>query len=309
MKKVLITPRSFGKYNREELISKLRQHDIEPIFNPYGSILSEQQMRDSLQDMDGLIVGVDPVSEEAMKQAPNLKAIAKYGVGVDNIACAYAQEKGIAVSRTVNANANAVADYAMTLLLSVARRVVEIDDGCHRNDWSKKEALDIYGKTIGVLGLGAIGKGVVKRASGFDMRIFGYDIMRDDAFLKEYNVCFADIDTIIRECDFISLHLRLTQETRHILNKENLKHAKSNLIIVNTARGGLLAEEELYELLKEKKIYGLGLDVFEQEPPQNSKLLTLPNVIVSSHTAASSQEAINAMSRMAVENLIRTLDA
>ena len=309
MKKVLITPRSFGKYNREELIEKLRQHGIEPVFNPYGTIMNEQQMRSALQDMDGLIVGVDPVSEEALRQAPRLRAIAKYGVGIDNIACAYAQENNIAISRTVNANANAVADYAMTLLMSVARRVVEIDEGCHHNDWAKKEALDIYGKTIGVLGLGAIGKGVVQRASGFDMRIYGYDIMRDDAFLNKYNVCFTDVDTIIRECDFISLHLPLTQETRHILNKENLKRAKSNLIIVNTARGGLLDEDALYELLKKRKLYGLGLDVFEQEPPQNSKLLTLPNVIVSSHTAASTQEAINAMSRMAVENLICSLEA
>ena len=195
MKKVLITPRSFGKYNREELIEKLLQHGIEPVFNPYGTIMNEQQMRSALQDMDGLIVGVDPVSEEALRQAPRLRAIAKYGVGIDNIACAYAQENDIAISRTVNANANAVADYAMTLLMSVARRVVEIDEGCHHNDWSKKEALDIYGKTIGVLGLGAIGKGVVQRASGFDMRIYGYDIMRDDAFLNKYNVCFTDVDT------------------------------------------------------------------------------------------------------------------
>jgi phosphoglycerate dehydrogenase-like enzyme len=127
MKKVLITPRSFGKYNREELIEKLLQHGIEPVFNPYGTIMNEQQMRSALQDMDGLIVGVDPVSEEALRQAPRLRAIAKYGVGIDNIACAYAQENDIAISRTVNANANAVADYAMTLLMSVARRVVEID--------------------------------------------------------------------------------------------------------------------------------------------------------------------------------------
>lgn len=308
MKKVLITPRSFGKYNKEELIARLRAHGIEPVFNPYGTILTEQQMQEALRDMDGLIVGVDPVNEAVLRHAVKLKAIAKYGVGVDNIACAYAKEKGIAVSRTVNANANAVADYAMTLMMCVARRVVEIDSGCHHNDWSKKEALDIYGKTIGVLGLGAIGKGVVKRASGFDMKIYGYDIVRDDAFLQEHHVTFSDADTIIRECDFISLHLPLTAETRHILNKDNLAQAKNNLIIVNTARGGLIDEDDLYVLLKENKIYGLGLDVFEQEPLESSLLLTLPNVIVSSHTAASSQGAINAMSTMAVDNLIQSLE-
>ena len=150
MKKVLITPRSFGKYNREELIEKLRQHGIEPVFNPYGTIMNEQQMRSALQDMDGLIVGVDPVSEEALRQAPRLRAIAKYGVGIDNIACAYAQENDIAISRTVNANANAVADYAMTLLMSVARRVVEIDEavitmtGPKRKHWISMEKRSVY---------------------------------------------------------------------------------------------------------------------------------------------------------------------
>ena len=113
MKKVLITPRSFGKYNKEELIARLRAHGIEPVFNPYGTILTEQQMQEALRDMDGLIVGVDPVNEAVLRHAVKLKAIAKYGVGVDNIACAYAKEKGITVSRTVNANANAVADLSL----------------------------------------------------------------------------------------------------------------------------------------------------------------------------------------------------
>ena len=150
MKKVLITPRSFGKYNREELIEKLRQHGIEPVFNPYGTIMNEQQMRSALQDMDGLIVGVDPVSEEALRQAPRLRAIAKYGVGIDNIACAYAQENDIAISRTVNANANAVADYAMTLLMSghgvlwkLMRAVITMT-GPKRKHWISMEKRSVY---------------------------------------------------------------------------------------------------------------------------------------------------------------------
>lgn len=307
MKKVLITPRSFGKYNRDELIEKMKAYDIEPIFNPYGRILTEQEMQDELQGMDGVIVGVDPINTKVMENAKHLKVISKYGVGIDNIDSAYANSKGILVTRTVNANTDAVADYAMTLLMCVARRVVEIDIGCHHEDWTKKEALDVYGKKLGVLGLGAIGKGVVKRATGFDMKIYGYDVVRDEDFLKLYDVEFTDIDTIVKECDFISLHLPLNEKTKHILNKDNLALAKDNLIIINTARGGLIDEEDLYDLLKYHKIYGLGLDVFEIEPPQDSKLLSLPNVVVSSHTAASSRGAINAMSIMAVDNLIETL--
>lgn len=308
MKKVLITPRSFGKYNKDELIEKMKAHDIEPIFNPYGRILTEQEMQDELQGMDGVIVGVDPINTKVMENAKHLKVISKYGVGIDNIDSAYANSKGILVTRTVNANTDAVADYAMTLLMCVARRVVEIDIGCHHEDWTKKEALDVYGKKLGVLGLGAIGKGVVKRATGFDMKIYGYDVVRDEDFLKQYDVEFTDIDTIVKECDFISLHLPLNEKTKHILNKDNLASAKDNLIIINTARGGLIDEEDLYDLLKYHKIYGLGLDVFEIEPPQDSKLLSLPNVVVSSHTAASSKGAIDAMSIMAVDNLIENLN-
>lgn len=308
MKKVLITPRSFGKYNKDELIEKMKAHDIEPIFNPYGRILTEQEMQDELQGMDGVIVGVDPINTKVMENAKHLKVISKYGVGIDNIDSAYANSKGILVTRTVNANTDAVADYAMTLLMCVARRVVEIDIGCHHEDWTKKEALDVYGKKLGVLGLGAIGKGVVKRATGFDMKIYGYDVVSDEDFLKQYDVEFTDIDTIVKECDFISLHLPLNEKTKHILNKDNLASAKDNLIIINTARGGLIDEEDLYDLLKYHKIYGLGLDVFEIEPPQDSKLLSLPNVVVSSHTAASSKGAINAMSIMAVDNLIDNLN-
>lgn len=308
MKKVLITPRSFARHNKQELIDLLQAHGIEPVFNTSGSLLNEAQMIEHLQGMDGLIVGVDPLNERVLRHAPQLKTIAKYGVGIDNIDSTFAKEHGISITRTIDANSNAVADYAMTLMLMVARRAVEIDYGCHHDDWSKKEALDIYGKKIGVLGLGAIGKGVVKRAKGFAMNVYAYDIYRDEAFIKEHDITFTDIETIIKECDFLTLHLPLSDSTRHLLNKRSLAKAKETLIIVNTARGGLLQEDDLYELLKARKIYGLGIDVFEEEPPRNSKLLTLRYVVAGSHTAASTVEAINTMSRMAVEHLIDELD-
>ncbi len=307
MKKVLITPRSFGKYNREELVEILKKNDIEPVFNPYGTILTEQQMTELMADMDGLIVGVDPVTKNVIQAAPNLKVISKYGVGVDNIDIPYTKQQEIPVYRTVGANSNAVADYAFGLLMAVSRRIVEIDHGCHHNDWSKKEALDIYGKKIGILGLGAIGKGMVKRARGFDMEVYGYDVFKDEEFIKEYDVHFTDVDTIIKECDFISLHLPLLDSTKHILNEKNLANAKPNLIIINTARGGLLDETTAYKLLKEQKIYGLGVDVFEHEPAETSPLLECPNVVVGSHTAASTKNAIEQMSLMAVENVLKEL--
>lgn len=309
MKKVLITPRSYGKFNRNELLKMFQKHDIEPTFNPFGRVMKAQEMMTLIKDMDGLILGVDPLTREILEAAPKLKTIAKYGVGIDNIDCDYAKEKGISITRTVHANSEAVADFTMALLMAVARRVVEIDQGCRKEDWSKKEALDIYNKKIGILGLGAIGRAVVKRAKGFDMEIYAYDVIRDISYIQSQNIKFTDIGTIIRECDFITLHMPLTKETKHILHKQNLKYAKKNLIIINTARGGLINEEDVYELLKAKEIYGLGIDAFEHEPPQNSKLLELANVVAGSHTAASSQDAINKMSMMATEHIIADLES
>ncbi|RBP67326.1 D-3-phosphoglycerate dehydrogenase [Alkalibaculum bacchi] len=308
MKKVLVTPRSFAKYNHQEILALFQSNNIEPIFNPYNAIMNEEQLIEALKDVDGLIVGVDPITEKVINSAPNLKAIAKYGVGIDNIDMNIAEAKKIAVSRTVGANSSAVADYSFALLMAVARRVVEIHNGCKNGDWGKKIALDVFGKKIGILGLGAIGRGMVQRAKGFNMDIYAYDIFKDEAYIQENNIKFVDVETIVQECDFISIHMPLTEETHHMINRDLLSNAKSNLVLINTARGGIVDEEALYEAIADNKIYGAGIDAFEEEPPQNSKLLSLENVVVGSHTAASSFEATNLMSLMATENIIRDLE-
>lgn len=308
MLKVLITPRSFAKYNRKEVLALFQEHGIEPVFNPFNEIMTEEQLKEALTDMDGLIVGVDPVTEAVINAAQNLKAIAKYGVGIDNIDTEAAAARNIPITRTVGANSSSVADYSFALLMAVARRVVEIDKGCKNDDWSKKIALDVFGKKIGVLGLGAIGRGMVKRAQGFDMEVYGYDIFKDEDYLRDNNVKFVDIETMVKECDFISIHMPLTDETHHMFNRELLEQAKSNLVIINTARGGIVDEEALYDLIKDGKIYGAGIDAFEQEPARDSKLLTLENVVVGSHTAASSIGATEQMSIMATKNIITDLE-
>lgn len=307
MKKILVTPRSFGKYNREELSELFLRHDIEAVYNPYGAILTEEQLEQELPDKDGVIIGVDPLPESVLKTAGKLKAIAKYGVGTDNIDLHYAEQRGIKVSRTVGANSDAVADYSFALLMAVARRVVEIDNGCHADDWGKRIALDIHGKTIGILGLGAIGKGVALRAKGFGMEVLAYDVFRDEEFARQQGITFTDVETIVKKADFISIHLPLTPETHHLINRDTLQNAKKNLIIVNTSRGGMVNEDDLYELISEGRIYGAGIDVFEHEPPRDSRLLTLKSVVVGSHTAASTVAATQKMSRMAAENLIRDM--
>lgn len=306
MAKVLVTPRSFGSFSAKPM-ELLEGSGLEIVKNPTKSILGREQLAELIQDVDGIIVGVEQLDAEMLGNALRLRAISKYGVGIDNVDIAYCEQRNIPVSITKNANSDAVADYAFALMLAVARRVVEIDNACHRDDWSKRTSIDVYGRKLGILGLGNIGKGVARRAAGFAMDVFAYDTYKDDSYLEEHNITFASIEDIFKTCDFVSIHLPLVEETCHIVDGEMLALAKEGLVLVNTARGGVVDEGALYRALKQGHIYGAGLDVFEYEPPGQSPLLELDNVVVGSHSAASTVGAVDAMSMMAAENIVNAL--
>ncbi len=304
--KILVTPRSFGKTN-PELFERLTKAGLDVLRNDTGSILSQAQMCEKLADCHGVILGVDPLDATVLSAAPLLKAVAKYGVGLDNIDLEACKARGIAVSRTVGANSNAVADYALTLMLMVARKAALIDRRCRQKDWSKITSIDLYGKTLGIIGLGAIGKLVAKRAHGFSMKILGHDIVWDDAWAAQAGVERADVDRICREADFITLHTVLTDQTRHIINAQRLALMKRTAVLVNTARGGLIDEKALLAALEEERIYGAGLDVFAQEPPIDPAWYRLDNLVMGSHCSSSTAGATATMGHMAVDNLLRDL--
>lgn len=304
--KILVTPRSFGKTN-PELFDRLTQAGLEVVRNDTGGILSADQMREKLAGCQGVILGVDPMSANVLAAAPELRAIAKYGVGLDNIDLEACKQRGIAVSRTVGANSNAVADYALTLMLMVARKAGLIDRRCREKDWGKITSIDLYGKTLGIVGLGAIGRCVVKRAQGFGMKILGHDIAWDEAWASAEGVERADMDRICREADFITLHTVLTDETRNCISAGRIAMMKKTAVIINTARGGLIDETALLAALQEGRIYGAGLDVFEQEPPADPAWYALDNLVMGSHCSSSTAGATETMGRMAVDNLLRDL--
>lgn len=304
--KILITPRSFGKSD-EAPLRLLEKHGAEIIRNPTGAIMDREQMREAISGCDGVILGVDPLDASVLSCAGQLKAVAKYGVGTDNIDLEYCQSHGIAVSKTVGANSAAVADYAFALMLALARRVIPIDKACRQSDWSKVTTLDVSGRTLGLVGLGAIGKQMVKRAQGFGMSILAYDLFWDETYAAENSISRASVARICRECGFISLHVPYTPETRHIIGADEISLMKSDAIIINTARGGIIDEDALLRALTEKRIAGAGLDAFEQEPPANKAWFDLENVVIGSHCAASTQGAVNAMGMMSAVNLLKDL--
>ena len=305
--KVLITPRSFGKSSSKPL-DLLKEKGYEVVQNPYGRIMTRQEMMKHIVDVDGIIVGVDPLDREVLACGKRLKAISKYGVGTDNIDVEYAKEKNIPVMRTVGANAEAVADFTFALMLAVARRIVEIDAGCRKLNWNKITSIEVHGKTLGLIGLGAIGKKVARRAAGFDMKVLAFDTFKDEVYAKENGITYVTLEELLKESDFISLHLPLTDETRNLISYEQFKMMKPMAVIVNTARGGIIDENALLWALKEKRIWGAGIDVFEEEPPKNSELLKMDNIVIGSHCAASTYEAIEKMGMMAAENLIQCLE-
>ena len=304
--KILVTPRSFGK-NMPELFEMLEQVGYEVKRNTTGAILDQGQMREMLADCVGVIIGVDPLNAEILACAPYLRAVAKYGVGVDNIDLDYCQRHSIRVSRTVGANSEAVADYALALMLAVARGVVQIDGKCRKLNWGKITTRDVSHATLGLFGLGAIGRLVAKRARGFDMKIMAYDPYWPEEFARQNGIERADPQAIFRKADFISLHLPLTPETEGFVGRKELAMMKEDAVLINTARGGLVDEKALLKALKEKRIYGAGLDAFAHEPPEDNDWFALDNVVLGSHCAASTRGATENMGRMATENLLKDL--
>lgn len=304
--KVLVTPRSFGKTD-PEAFEILRRAGLDIAVNDSGGILDKERLAAMLADCDGVVLGVDPLDADVIARAPKLKAVAKYGVGVDNIDLDACKARGISVTRTVGANANAVADYAFALIMAAARQVVKIDSMCRKGDWSKVTTIDIFGKTIGILGMGAIGKGVAKRAKGFGMRVLGYDVYWDEKFAAEEGIERADLEEIYKNADFISLHVPLNDETRKMIGTAEFAMMKPTAVIVNTARGGIIDEDALLAALKNGTIYGAGIDAFEKEPPENKEWFAQANIVLGSHAAASTVGATESMGRMAAHNLLKDL--
>lgn len=306
-KKILITPRSFGKTSNLPL-QMLEKYGYEIIRNDSGKQYTEEKLLEMVEDIDGIIVGLDPISEKVINRRKKLKVISKYGVGLDNIDLKAAKKNGIKVTFTPGANNESVADFAFSLMLSLSRSVNKLDEIIRNNDWRKLIGTEIYGKTIGIIGTGAIGKGVAKRATGFNMEILGYDIYPDKDFADRIGMKYVDKKTILERADFISLHVPLTDEMYHFIDKEELGMMKSTAFLINTSRGGIINEDALYYALKDKKISGAALDVFETEPPVNNKFTELDNIILSPHCGASTVDATNRMGVMAAEGLISVLE-
>lgn len=305
--KILITPRSFTSASKKPL-EMLEEKGYEIIKNETGKPLNEREMLLLIKDVDGIIIGIDKLNVEIIRQTCNLKVISKYGVGVDNIDIKAATEQGIIVTNTPMANIDAVADITFALMLALARRIPEANRETKAGNWKKFIGTSVWRKKLGVIGLGKIGRQVVKRAQGFEMEILCYDIIQDEEFARQFGVRYVDLEVLLKESDYITIHAPLSDATRNMIGYKELEMVNENSFIINTSRGGIIDESALYDALKNNKIKGAGLDVYEKEPPENSPLMELEKVIMLSHNGAYTEEAIANMGIESAQNLIDVLE-
>lgn len=307
--KILVTPRAFAKSGMKE-IEAMREKGWQVHVNETGKSYTREEFISYAKDVDGIIIGVDLADKEMISQCTKLKAIAKYGVGVDNIDLDAAQEKGIKVSRTIGSNSISVAEHAMGLLFALAKNTYQATKEVKEGKWNKAYGFELHNKTIGIIGFGNIGKNLARMANGMHMRVMAYDVFPiDETTAKEYNVEVVPFTKLICESDVISVHLPLSEDTKDLIDKEMFQLMKPTTIVINAARGGIVNEEDLLEALLTKTIAGAGFDVFTQEPPQaDHPLLALDNFILSPHTASKTKEADDNTIQMSVANILKDLE-
>ncbi len=302
----------------ESGIKKLEEKGYEVDVNPDDRVLSKKELLSALKAKayDAVLcLLTDAIDDDVFKAAPEAKIFANYAVGYNNIDIKAAEENGKLVSNTPGVLTETVAEYAFALVLSIAHRIAEADKFTKAGKyegWAPTLLLgtDVSGKTLGIVGLGRIGSRVAYHAvKGFGMKVVYYDVNRNEDFEKELGAEFREsVDDVMKEADFVSVHVPLLDSTRHLINADRLSMMKEGAYLVNTSRGPVIDEKALVEHLKAKKIKGAALDVYEEEPKLAAGLTELNNVILTPHIASGTEETRSKMSEMAADNIIAALE-
>lgn len=305
--RLLVTPTSYGK-NDSRLKTDLEAKVGGVTYNPTGKPLTSAEVTVLLPGIDGYIAGLDAIDAAALAGADRLKVIARYGVGVDNVDLAAARARKIVVTNTPGANSASVAELALGLLLALARQIPEAVEAVHLGKWPRYAGLSLEGKTIGILGLGAIGRQLVRRLQGFDCRIVAHDPFVDAASASAMGVELTGMDDVLAQADFLSLHMPLLSGTRGVVNDEFLGRMKPGAFLINTARGEVIDEAALLRALQSGHLRGAGLDTFAKEPPDpENPLLKLPQVVATPHLGAMTDGATSKMGWMAMQDCLAVL--
>lgn len=294
---------------------KLLDHSFNVKVNNQDRPVTREELMEGVKDADALLcMLVDKADREVLEAAPRLKVVANMAVGVDNIDLQACTEKGIVVTNTPGVLTDATADLAWALILGVSRRIVEGDRFVREGRFDGWAPLlyvggDLKGMTLGIIGMGRIGQAVARRGKGFGMNIVYHQRNRLPAETEEeLGATYLSLDEVIREADYLTLHLPYSPEVHHIINRERLQMMKSTAYLINTARGAHVDEQALVEHLREGRIAGAGLDVYEKEPALAPGLVKLDNLVLAPHTGSASTWTRNTMAQMSAESMVKVLN-
>jgi phosphoglycerate dehydrogenase-like enzyme len=266
-------------------------------------------LADAIAAADGVVAGLDAFTADVLRAAPCLKVIARTGVGYDNVDVAAATELGIPVCATPGMNSQAVAEHAVGLMLALARDIPGNVQNVREGGWDQSSGHELGGRTLGLVGMGAVGKIVARIATAIGMRVIACDVRQDEAFARQHGVVYVDLDALLREADVVSLHTVLDAATRRLIGERALSRMKPSAYLVNTSRGGIVDEAALAAAIRGKALAGAALDVVEEEPlPASSPLRGLDHVLVTAHVAAATTESRLRSAMMAAASVAEALD-
>ena len=304
---VLVTPTSFGRFDPTQK-TQLETAVGRVTYNTTGKPYSSAQLQTQLTDVDGYIAGLDEIDAAALRVASDLQVVARYGVGINNVDLTAAEELGIVVTNTPGANAASVAELTIALMLNLIRPIQTAAEQTRTGGWPRLKGMSLVGKTVGLIGLGAIGCQVARRLVGFDCIVLATDVVTDETFAREHGVALVDSAELLAKSDIISLHVPVLPATEQMVNADFLAQMKPGGFLINTSRGELIDEAALHEALTGGHLAGAALDAFQHEPPgADNPLMALPQVIPTPHMGAHSDGATNAMGSMALADCLAVL--
>tara|TARA_Y100000768_G_C23989531_1_gene691315 strand:- start:489 stop:1418 length:930 start_codon:yes stop_codon:yes gene_type:complete len=299
---IFIATSTFAEFDLKP-INELTKNDFTFSLNKLKRKLTEDELIKYGKDSFGIIAGTENYSRSVIKELDNLKIISRLGVGIDNIDLDAVNEKNIKILTTKTTPALSVAELVLGLIIDLSRHITYHDKNMRKEIWNKKMGSLVKGKTLGIVGLGNIGKELINLSKGFNFNLLAFDIKRDLIFCKKNDVKYCSLDHLLSHSDIVSIHLNLSDDTRKIINKKNIQLMKKDAIIINTSRGEVIDEDSLYEALYKNRILGAGLDVFDKEP-YSGKLCNLNNVVLTPHIGSYSKEIRIDMETEAVNNIL-----
>jgi phosphoglycerate dehydrogenase-like enzyme len=303
MSRVLIAPATLAGI-QASFIPVLRDAGFELVFPPSAHQLTEEELIEQLRGIRASLAGSEPYTPRVLAAHPQLRIIARAGVGYDAVDVRAASAHGIVVTITPGTNQDTVAEHTFAMMLALAKHIIPLHNGTRAGKWPRQANLPLRGRTLGLAGLGRIGKAMVIRGACFGMKILAYEPYPDHQFLAQHRITLTTLDKLLAESDFLSLHVPLTSESKHMINKKSLALMKPTSFLINTARGALINDADLIEALKTKRIAGAGLDVFEPEPPPPSELFEMDNVVVTPHVAGIDLQSRDDMAESAARAIV-----